>query len=577
MSLISMLEKRTKEASDDKWYYPGGFFYGGASGTGGIPTKSGTNVSETNAIKLAVVWACVKILSEDPASLPLFLYRRLSNGGKERAVNHNYYSLLHDSPNPEMCAFAFRETFMTHVLLWGNAYAEKEFGRGSLGRDRVVALWPIIPTRVTPKRNERKQVEYHVNMAGMGVPSVILPKEKILHMPGLSFNGLVGLSPIAAARETIGAGLALEEFGQLYFGQGVHPSAVVTHPGHLEDKKELREALNETYGGLGKSHRLMLLEEGMSIAKLGIPNDEAQFIETRKLTNIDIGTRIYRVPPYMYGEMDKTAFANVEQQAIDYVSKTLRPWLVRLEQSFTFSILNAEERGEYFFEHLVDGLLRGDIKSRYEAYAIGRNNGWLNGDEIRERENMNPMENDQGKIYLIPLNMISAAEIGKTKKLDATEQKSFDNRRVYRKRIEIAYKNLICDTIRRITRKETRRINWILKNGGDSNAMEEFYQEFPDYIKKQANPAIISFVEALTDMETELSGLKHDDFKPEIQRFIDVFVSNFASDYVETSQNLNLENGEWIEREAESIAKAQIKNLADAYIQHLRALMGMNS
>jgi HK97 family phage portal protein len=567
-------------AISDHWYYPGGSFYGGV----GAKTKSGSAVSEFNAMQLAVVWACVRILSEDTASLPLHLYRRLSTGGKERAINHPLYSLLHDRPNPEMTALTFREVYAAHLVSWGNGYAEKQFGSGRIGKNQIEALWPITPNRVTVRRNSSKQIEYKINFdrtsaAAISDP-VVLPKRNILHTPGLGFNGLVGYSPIGMLREAIGLGKSLEEYGELYFGQGTHPGVIVSHPGKLDATahSNLKTSLADAHSGLGKSHRLMLLEDGMKIEKIGIENKDAQFLESKKYSNIEIGTRIYRLPPQMYGEYDKAStYASAEQFDLDYHKHTLRAWLVRLEQAYN-TLLDPSEQGEYFFEHNVEGLLRGDMKSRYEAHAIGRNNGWLNADEIREIENMNPMPDGQGKIYLVPLNMIPASEAGKTPEpasepaQQPTEEK---NRDIYRKRLENAYIRLISDAIGRVTRKESQRVNWILKNQGNNGALSEFYRDFPDYIKKQVFPVFLSFAESLTGMESELNGLKYDDFKAETQRFIDVFCSNFACDYVETSQNLTSNGGDWMEREATSIADTQTKSLADAYIKHLEALIGV--
>ncbi|MFA5458384.1 MAG: phage portal protein, partial [Synergistaceae bacterium] len=367
MSIIGALEKRMALGPlDDSSYYPGGFLYGGT----GPVTKSGSHISETSAMQLAVVWCCIKVLSEDSSSLPLHLYRR-EGQGREKAVENSLYALLHDSPNPEMTAMSFRETYMSHLLSWGNAYAEKEYGKGLLGKGVVVALWPIPPQRVEVKRNERKQIVYKIGMAGTGSPDVILPKEKVLHTPGLSFDGIKGYSPIAHHREAIGLGKSLEEFGALYFGQGTHPGVIVSHPGKLspEGHQNLKTSLTEAHSGLGKSHRLMLLQEAMKIEKIGIPNDEAQFLESRSYQNIDIGSRIYRLPPQMYGEYDKAStYASAEQFNIDYVVKTLRSWLVRLEQSFNMSLIPERDRAILFYEHSIEGLLRGDSAARAAFY-----------------------------------------------------------------------------------------------------------------------------------------------------------------------------------------------------------------
>ncbi len=409
MGSIANMEKRaTLGATDDSWYQPGGFFYGG----GGIKTKSGAAISEMNAMQLSIVWACIKMLGEDSASLPLDFFRRRKSGpGKDLAYADDRYFLMHDQWNPEMTAMTGRETYAAHVVSWGNGYAEQERARGRI--NRLFALWPITPNRVTVKRNEKRKIEYHVSMAGTNLQNVVLQKENILHTPGLSFNGLVGYSPIAAAREAMGLGKTLEEFGSSYFENGIRPSFIVSSVHTIKDPKARREALEEVYGGLGHAHRIMFLEEAEKVEKIGIPNDEAQFLETRKFQNIDIGTRIYRFPPQMYGEFDKAStYASAEQFSLDYVTKTLRPWLVRLEQSYNMALLDPSERGEYFFEHNMEGLLRGDMAARYAAYVLGKRNGFLNADEIRGRENFNPIPGGLGQEYIVEKNMIGLGDLG---------------------------------------------------------------------------------------------------------------------------------------------------------------------
>jgi HK97 family phage portal protein len=308
---------------------------------------------------------------------------------------------------------SFRETYAAHLLSWGNGYAEIERTGGRV--NKIMGLWPITPNRVTVKRNQSGRIEYQISMEGVGAP-VALDKSKILHTPGLSYNGLVGYSPVGAAREAIGLGLALEEFGGLYFGQGTHPGVIVSHPTTLSPSAHanMTASLAESHSGLGKSHRLMLLQEGMRIEKIGIPNDEAQFLESRKYTNVEIGTRIFRLFPQQYGEYDKAStYASAEQFAIDYVTKVLRSWLVRLEQSYNMALLDPSERGIYFFEHNIEGMLRGDIASRYTAYQIARRNGAMNADEWREIENMNPIKDGLGQKYVVEANMIDLADLGK--------------------------------------------------------------------------------------------------------------------------------------------------------------------
>lgn len=345
------------------------------------------------------VYACVRILAETIASLPLLVYERMPRG-KQRAPTHPLYPLLHDAPNDEMTSFTFRETMMSHLLLWGNAYAEIEWDNG--GRPR--ALWPLLPDRTFPRRNqETLNLEYVTTLTDGS--QVVLPKEKVLHIPGLGFDGLVGYSPIHMARQAIGLGMATEKFGSLFFGQGTNLGGIAEHPNALSDKayERLEKSLNETYSGLGRSHRILLLEEGMKFQKLGIPPEEAQFLETRKFQTNEIA-RIYRVPPHLIGDLERATFSNVEQQSIDFAVHTIRPWLVRWEQAINSRMLFNSDR--FFSEFIMDGLLRGDIKSRYDAYAVGRQNGWLSANDIREMENMNPIEG--GDVYLVNGNMIPA-------------------------------------------------------------------------------------------------------------------------------------------------------------------------
>jgi HK97 family phage portal protein len=384
---------------------------------GGSPeTKAGATVNEKTAMYYSTVFACVRIIAETIASLPLHVYRKLPNEGKERAFSHPLYSVLHDIGNSEMASFIVRETMQAHISTWGNGYAEIEFNNAGY----PIALWPMRPDRTIVEREKmlgdigdrRSGPLIYRYTFGTG-EQVILPTENVLHIPGLGFDGIKGYSPIRMARETIGLGLATEEFGARFFGDGTHPGAIVEHPGVLSDSahKHLKSQLSEKHAGLGKSHRLMLLEEGMKLQSLGIPPEDAQFLETRKFQKAEIAG-IYRVPPHMIGDLEKATFSNIEQQSLEFVRDTIRPWCVRWEQCMYMKLLTTLEHKKYYIEHLVDGLLRGDIASRYSAYSVGRQWGWLSADDIREKENMNPLPDEQGKKYLTPLNMVASDQTG---------------------------------------------------------------------------------------------------------------------------------------------------------------------
>ncbi len=370
---------------------------------GVVPSAAGVVVNEQTALRASAVWACIRLLAGDLASVPLILYRRRENG-KERADSHPLYAVLHDAPNDEIDSYRFVELLMTHLLVWGNAYAEIVADENG----RVRELWPLAPWLVTPERQRTNgPVVYRVQLPEGG--QAMLRKDQVFHVAGLGYDGLVGYSPIrVAAREAIGLALATQEFGARFFAQGARPGLVLVHPKTLSDKarENLRQSWEAMHSGLSRAHRVAILEEGMDIKTFGIPPEDAQFLETRKFQVTDIA-RIYGVPPHMIGDHEKGAtYASVEQQSIDYVTHTLRPWAVRIERAIHQQLLLPRERRRYFAEFLLDGLLRGDIASRYRAYAIGRQWGWLSANDVRRLENMDPIEG--GDQYLVPLNMVPA-------------------------------------------------------------------------------------------------------------------------------------------------------------------------
>jgi HK97 family phage portal protein len=296
---------------------------------------------------------------------------------------------------------------MAHLLLWGNAYAE--IVRDGAGN--IVELYPLQPDKMVVERDkETKRIRYKYFIDNK---QIIYPKEKIFHIPGLSFNGLTGISPISAAREAVGLALAVEEFGARFFGNGARPGGILEHPGVLKDPEKLRKQWEEVYKGVGNSHKVAVLEEGMKYHEIGIPPEDAQFLQTRKFQINEI-CRIYRVPPHLIGDLEHATFSNIEHQSIEFAVHTIRPWLVRWEQAINKCLLTPSERKKYFAKFTIDGLLRGDFKTRMEGYAIGRQNGWYSANDIRELEDMNPISEEKGgDLYLIngnmlPLNMAGA-------------------------------------------------------------------------------------------------------------------------------------------------------------------------
>ena len=381
------------------------FYMGGSS--------SGKVVTERSAMQMTAVYACVRILSEAIAGLPLHMYRYKEDGGKEKALDHPLYLLLHDEPNPEMSSFVFRETLMTHLLLWGNAYAQIIRN----GKGEVVALYPLMPNKMTVSRDENGQLYYTYQKSQEELPkdntyTVTLHPSDVLHIPGLGFDGLVGYSPIAMAKNAIGLAIATEEYGSKFFANGAAPSGVLEHPGTIKDPQRVRESWMSQFGGSANSNKIAVLEEGLKYTPISISPEQAQFLETRKFQINEIA-RIFRVPPHMVGDLEKSSFSNIEQQSLEFVKYTLDPWVVRWEQSIQRTLLTPEEKKTYFVKFNVEGLLRGDYQSRMSGYATARQNGWMSANDIRELENLDriPAE-DGGDLYLVNGNMLPLKKAG---------------------------------------------------------------------------------------------------------------------------------------------------------------------
>ena len=376
-------------------------------------TTAGKTVTERSAMQMTAVYSCVRILAEAVAGLPLHLYKYTDGGGKEKALNHPLYRLLHDEPNPEMSSFVFRETLMTHLLLWGNAYAQVIRN----GKGEVIALYPLMPNKMSVDRDENGRL-YYTYYRGSDEAiknkdfAVTLQPSDVLHIPGLGFDGLVGYSPIAMAKNAIGMAIACEEYGAKFFANGAAPGGVLEHPGTIKDPQRVRESWQSTFGGSGNANKIAVLEEGMKYTPIGISPEQAQFLETRKFQINEIA-RIFRVPPHMVGDLEKSSFSNIEQQSLEFVKYTLDPWVIRWEQSIQRALLSQGEKAEYFVKFHLEGLLRGDYQSRMNGYAIGRQNGWMSANDIRELENLDriPVE-EGGDLYLINGNMLPMKNAG---------------------------------------------------------------------------------------------------------------------------------------------------------------------
>lgn len=505
-------------------------------------TYAGPAVTEESALTFGAVYACVRILSESVAMLPLLTYRRLANGGKEKATDTAIYNLLHRSPNPEMTSFEFRETLIAHVATWGNGYAEIEWSNSG----RPLALWPLNPARMQVERRQGNLVYLYELPAGQ---TVTLPSWRVHHVRGLSSNGVVGYSPIRLAMQSIGVGLALEEYGARFFGNGARPGGVLKHPGVLSDGayKRLKESWSAESEGLSNAHRLKILEEGLDYEAIGIPPEEAQFLESKQFQVVEIA-RWFRVPPHMLADLTRATFSNIEEQGLEFVIYTLGPWLTRHEQAIERDLLTEAERQTLFVEYLVNGLLRGNITSRFQAYQQALQGGWMNPNEVRALENMNPYEG--GDTYLQPLNMApvgaTSAPTAGQRLLPVSQETASARGRDQeqraqslgdqRRKIMQAYVGIYRDVAARMVRREVNDVRRALNSFTTKRTiqdfvgwMDTFYSDYRGVLQEAFLPVMMSLAAQMSGVVADELDLEDAGVTDELRAFMDGYLEQFAA------------------------------------------------
>lgn len=434
-------------------------------------SKSGIQIDEDIALTYSAVWAAVNIIAGAIGFLPLKTYRRRGDD-RELDIRHRAYKLMHDRPNPFMDALTFRETLQGHCLTWGNGYAEIQRD----GAFNPLALWPLLPNRVEPQVIDGKTVQYKVTLPDGG--TVYLPYINVLHIKGLGFDGIKGYSVIRYSNESIAFGLAAEQYGAGFFGNDSRPGGVLEHPQSLskEAQERLTESWEAKHQALSKKHRVAILEEGMKWHQIGIPPEEAQFLQTRKFQVADVA-RWYQIPLHFLSELDKATFSNIEHQGIEFVTFTLARWLKRWELECNYKLLKTAEYPTHFFEFLVDALLRGDIKTRYDAYRLGRIGGFLSINDIRKKENMNTV--DGGDTYLEPLNYKPAGEPWPEPKPGSSVSRRLSER------------ELLEHTWERILTKEARALRTAIKKPESfGSRAEEFYGKLAEHLETVFEPVL---------------------------------------------------------------------------------------
>jgi len=562
--------------------------------TGGS-TKAGVPVNEKTALKYLTVFACVSLIAGDIARLPLILYRKMPDESKKRIFDHPLADILHNAPNKNTTSFHFREAAQNHLLLWGNTFSI--IRRRQQDRDIAELIQISNPGQMSIKTGKKGIFyEWHDKKGKHRKP-----KKDIFHIAGFGFNGLFGMSMISLAREAIGLGLAAEEFGSTYFGEGTHPAGIYEMDGFLGDhRKDFAKALKEGYSGLGKAHSIMIAEGGAKYKPLTIPLNDAQFIEVRNYQKIEI-CGMYHVPPHKIAIHGHNSDNNsLETENANYVDSCLMHWIVRWEQSIALQLLTQEERKQGFFvEFLVDGLLRGDSQARAEYYSKMFQIGAMSPNKILAKENMNPIEG--GDQHFVQLNMIPlemAGEFAKESKDSDIDKKKEDKSYrslaseyrakasiLVRDRIAKQYYPLFQRAAQDIVNKEglavKKQINKQRKQRTDENMqmwLDDFYRELPADIKSKLGPVIRSFSEAIANATFDEIGIDTETTE-EIESFIDDYIDRYAERHVESSLGqltallredimaLEKRVDEWKEKRSEKIAVNETTRSSNAVYQ----------
>lgn len=467
-------------------------------------TNSGRIVTPATALELVTVFACVRVLAETLATLPLVVYRYGVPRGRIRDTAHPLYRPLHSRPNPELTSVELRECMMGHLALRGNAFAQiVPLGSGS------VELWPLRPDRMRVVRLENRQIGYLYTLPSGEERA--LPRREVLHVRGISPDGLVGYSPITLAREAVGLGLALEEHGARIFGNGAEPGGVLQTDQSLTDEayERLKASWEAAHKGLENSHRVAILEEGIKWQQVGLSGRDAQWLEQRKYQRSEIAA-LYRVPPHMIQDLERTTFSNIEHQSIDFVVHTVRPWAVRWEQAIERDILTEPT---HFVRFTVDGLLRGDIQSRYAAYSVGRQNGWLSANDVRDLEDLNPLPAAVGDIYWAPLNMVPADQLGGERSAGGGEgatafraETRAAGSAASRLRLARTHRRLFVGAVERLVRRESAEVTAAAErhlNRRDAASfltwLREYYQGFGALATRTLLPVLLAFADVVLD------------------------------------------------------------------------------
>lgn len=451
--------------TDDRAFSPFPWFFGSSS-------SGETVVTPESALMFSAVFASVRVISETLASVPLLIYERKGDKGKDRAVNLPLYKVLRTKPNNQKTSgVEFRQMLMSHVLLWGNGYAQ--ILRNKAGE--VLELRPMHPAVVKPRVDDAGDIYYEIRTRS-GV--VKLPGNEVFHLRGYRDSGLEGMSPITAARQAIKMGLSLESFTTNFFDGGAFPAGVLEYEGGempQEARDNLRNSWQDFHGGANRGKKVAILEAGLKWKPMGIPQADAQFLEQRRFQIEEIA-RIYRVPPHMLGDLTRSTYSNIEQQSQEFVTYCLLPWFRMWEDAICRDFFDGDDR-KYFAEFLVDALLRGDTLSRSQAYQVQIQSGMLSPNEARAFENRNPR--DGGDEYMALNKEIPASQASAEPAADAPPDTAAPKKDAT-KEVKSAFKGPFKETWERIVRKEIGAV----RSAAKKKTNEEFDVWFSNFLEE---------------------------------------------------------------------------------------------
>lgn len=478
MGILARMEQEKLQANygptDDFWYRPI---------WASVPTHSGQHVSPETAMRVTTVYACVKILSETVAQLPLGLFRRRDDGGKEKANDHPLYSVLRYRPNPWQGSYTWRETLQGHVGLRGNAYSIILPGK----RGAVDSLIPVRPDMVTVEQLDNFRLRFTVRDKHGN--ETRYTQDEIFRIPGLSDDGITGMSPIQVAREAVGLAQATEAYGARFFKNDARPGGILSTEQKVDKakKEEIRDAMQSHTGGANQ-HKIGVLDMGLTWTSIGMTSEDAQFLETRKFQREEICS-LFRMPPHMAGDLSRSTNNNIEHQSIEFVVHTLLPWVKRWEEAISRDLIPEEERDEVFVEFDLRGLLRGESEKRAEYYNKLFNVGALSQNDIRRLENENPVEG--GDRYFVPQNMAPSDRVDEV--IDKQGAKAPAPAQPEPRQALDIFGVLVSDVAERIASAEIRELQKRADKAAEDRPrfdawVAEVYEGHSAYVRKAVDP-----------------------------------------------------------------------------------------